>query len=84
MSAHPAPGEAERALAGLTAAQREALVTAVGGPRFYLTRWKYGRSVMALHRAGLTMKPPPGGGGIIACLTPLGLAVRSLLQERNQ
>jgi hypothetical protein len=74
-----APRDVEVLADKLTEAQREALRDACGGEGLFITRWKHGRSVRALHAKGLTLAPPPGPGGLIAVLTPLGLALRSHL-----
>lgn len=73
------PPDVARVASGLSKAQREALAEACGDEDLFITRWKHGRSVRALHRAGLTNAPPPGGprDGLIAVLTPLGIAVRN-------
>jgi hypothetical protein len=61
--------------AGLTKAQREALVSAFDIGFSFITTFAGGRSAKALHRRGLTnLEWAPSG------LTPLGLAVRAHLQ----
>lgn len=79
------PSDVERIAKGLSKAQRAALVTAVGGTELWVTRWKYGRSVHALHHKGLVNAPPPGPGGLVAILTARGKQVRAhLLAQEKQ
>ena len=86
MSAHPASGEAERVLAGRTAAQARLLCAMrVNRPK----KWRavYRDAKVSFHRGAdhqlpFSLAHPTLTG--FEVLTPLGLAVRSLLQERNQ
>jgi len=70
----------EAAVAKLSAAQQEALRSAVGAPPFCLTRFEHGRSADAL--AARRLAYPRACPGAPVCLTPRGIEARNLLRAR--
>jgi hypothetical protein len=77
--------EAAEIAAKLTEAQREAVLAGYPIPSMgtngydtFMLPFEYGRSAKALHRLGLAALPFAP-----QMLTPLGLAVRAVLQEKG-
>jgi hypothetical protein len=77
----PTPTEAEiaRIVGSLTEAQMEAVLAAIGDEQIRVIPFRFHRSTGALHRRGLIgLNMTPG------VLTPLGLAVRSAIEDSRE
>jgi hypothetical protein len=82
--------EIDRVIAGLTKAQRDAILFIGNGPyehgiSLFATFWhrpeNKGLLQVIRHDLGLTETTPFTGSGIVERLTPLGLAIRNRLKE---